>query len=61
MKKYLVTLVLIIGYYNGDYDSPCFKYEEYEVNADDEAEAKHIGKQLDESKFSVYESYAMEL
>lgn len=58
MKKYLVTIVLIIGYYDQEYNEPKLRNVEYEVTANSESEAKTEAKwNLDKSSFSVWEIY----
>ena len=57
-KKWLVTIVLIVGYYNHDNDKPRLRYDKYEVEAETEKEAIDKAKELDKTLFSVWESYA---
>jgi len=61
--KYIVTIVLITGYYwddNTGYDlnSPKLKQVDFEVIANSETEAITIAKQKETSGHSIWESYA---
>lgn len=61
MKKYLVTLVLIVGYYDSEYNEPRLRNIDIEVEAENENKAISKAKDLDQTGFSVWESYAEEL
>lgn len=63
MKKYLVTIHLITGYYESEekYDNPKLKAVEFEVEAANESKAIELAKDFDESKLSVYETFAEEI
>lgn len=61
MKTYLVTLALIIGYYDEDYNEPKLYYAEHLVQAHSEDDAKRAARQMDKTSYSVYESYAEEI
>ena len=64
MKKYLVTIVLVTGYYwdeaNGEYnlDDPKLKQEYFEVDAPNESKAIELAKSKETSFHSIWESYA---
>jgi hypothetical protein len=62
MKNYLVTIVLIIGYYDKENTEPKLKSVEYKVNSDKPGNTIYIAKNtLDKSSYSVWESYAEEI
>jgi len=69
MKKYTVTLMLVIGYHGTqnedgvevlDYEQPRLKRCKIDVMADNEQDAIKKAKQQDTSKLSVYESFVEE-
>lgn len=69
MKKYTVTIMLIIGYYGTqdesgvevlDYEQPRLRRLEIDVIATNEEDAITKAKQKDLSKLSVYESFVEE-
>lgn len=49
--------MLIIGYKDQENENPILKRSEFEVKAKNENEAIDIAKNLDTSKYSVWESY----
>jgi hypothetical protein len=60
MKKYIVTLSHIVGYYPEDENGDCepkLKLTEIEVIANDKKEAIKKANELDITKWSVYECY----
>lgn len=65
--KYLVTIVLVTGYYwnekteDYDLDSPKLKPVEFEIEANDEFEAMEIAKKKENSSYSIWESYITEI
>lgn len=66
MKKYKVYIHLIRGYYkdeegNDDYENPNCEIKQFEVEAENEAQAIQKAMQLETSKYSIYESYADEI
>lgn len=61
MKKYLVTLVLIVGYYDNEYNEPRLRFSEITVEAATELNAIKQAKDLDRTGFSVWESYCEEI
>lgn len=67
MKKYLVTIVLVVGYHwdesegSYDLDSPKLQQVDFEMEANTESEAISLAKDKETSKHSVWESYAFEM
>lgn len=61
MKKYIVTLVLIVGYYDNEYNEPRLRFNEITIEADTELNAIKQAKDLDQTGFSVWESYCEEI
>jgi hypothetical protein len=61
VKKYCVTICLIDGYYDREYNEPRIKQVDFTVLADDEKSAIEIAKRQDKSHLSVWESYANEI
>lgn len=70
MKKYLVSIVLITGYYTTaneegseltDYEQPNLRTVRFEVEANSEHDAISKAKDMDNSKLSVWETYAQEI
>ena len=57
MAKYNVTLSLIIGYYDSEYENPKLRDANYEVEADSEKEAIAKAKEIDNTSFSLWEAY----
>ena len=62
MKNYKVTLLLVVNPSRDiDLQEPETKQIEFQVEANSEAEARVKAKNLDDSKLSVWESYAEEV
>jgi len=62
MKNYKVTLLLVVNPSRDiDLQEPETKQVEFQVEANSEAEARVKAKNLDDSKLSVWESYAEEV
>ena len=57
MKRYTVTLNLLLNPHKEDDEQPELKRAEYTVYAKDETSAKAIARSLDKSHLSVYESW----
>ncbi len=55
---YIVTLAVIVGYKDSEKDIPDLRYDEYTVIAFSESDAKEKAKKLNQSKLSVWESFA---
>lgn len=58
MKNYKVTLALITGYDPFEKGRPYTKQVEFRVMAESERDAKVLAEKMDESKLSIWESYA---
>lgn len=61
MKPYLVTLCLIVGYYDSENENPIIKQVEYTIQANSEAESKRIAKETGDSKCTCWESFCEEI
>ena len=61
MKKYKVTIQLIIGYYDSEYQSPKLRDAEYIVDAENKFQAEKKAKEMDNTSFSVWEIITEEL
>jgi len=61
MKKYNVTISLIVGYYDDEDNTPKLKLQQFEVMANSETEAIKEAQKLDTSLLSVWETYANEI
>jgi len=62
MKNYKVRLLLVVNPSRDiDLQEPETKQVEFQVEANSEAEARVKAKNLDDSKLSVWESYAEEV
>lgn len=65
MKKYIVTIVLVMGYHwdeadGYDLNAPKLKEVEFEVLAMSEQRAIDLAKEKETSGHSIWESYASE-
>jgi len=61
MKNYEVTMYLIIGYVPEKENEPILIRKEVFVNAKNESQARAKARQEDESKLSIWETYASEV
>jgi phosphopantothenate synthetase len=61
LKRYEVTISLVVGYNDDEERTPKLKHKDFEVEAENETEAIEKAKELETSLFSIWESNAYQI